>query len=68
MEALGKMQRTGASRLLVTDGDRLVGIVSLKDLLGFLNLKLELKGRDDIAPQNGDSGSGRAREGAIVHH
>jgi predicted transcriptional regulator len=67
-EALGKMQRTGASRLLVTDGDRLVGIVSLKDLLGFLNLKLELEGRDDIPPQNGDSGNGRAREGAIVHH
>jgi len=68
MEALGKMQRTGASRLLVTDGDRLVGIVSLKDLQGFLNLKLELEGRDDIPPQNGDSGNGRAREGALVHH
>jgi len=68
MEALGKMQRTGASRLLVIDGDRLVGIVSLKDLLGFLNLKLELEGRDDIPPQNGDSGNGRAREGAIAHH
>jgi len=68
MEALGKMQRTGASRLLVTDGDRLVGIVSLKDLQGFLNLKLELEGRDDISPQHGDAGSGRAREGAIAHH
>jgi Zn-dependent protease/CBS domain-containing protein len=42
LEALGKMQRTGSSRLLVTDGDRLVGIVSLKDLLRFLDLKLEL--------------------------
>jgi Zn-dependent protease len=44
LEALGKMQRTGSSRLLVLDGDRLVGIVSLKDLLRFLNTKLELEG------------------------
>jgi CBS domain-containing protein len=43
LEALGKMQRTGSSRLLVTEGDRLLGIVSLKDLLRFLNLKLELE-------------------------
>jgi Zn-dependent protease/CBS domain-containing protein len=43
LEALGKMQRTGSSRLLVTDGNRLVGIVSLKDLLRFLDLKLELE-------------------------
>jgi Zn-dependent protease/CBS domain-containing protein len=42
MEALGKMQRTGSSRLLVTEGDRLLGIVSVKDLLRFLDLKLEL--------------------------
>ena len=68
MEALGKMQRTGASRLPVTEGDRLVGIVSLKDLLGFLNLKLELECQDDIPPQNVDSGNGRAMEGAIVRH
>jgi Zn-dependent protease/CBS domain-containing protein len=43
LEALGKMQRTGSSRLLVTDGDRLLGIVSLRDLLRFLDLKLELE-------------------------
>ena len=43
LDALGKMQHTGSSRLLVMDGDRLVGIVSLKDLLSFLNLKLELE-------------------------
>jgi Zn-dependent protease len=47
MEALATMQRSGFSRLLVTDGDRLVGIVSLKDLLRFLDLKLEL---DDAEP------------------
>ena len=44
LQALAKMQRTGSSRLLVTDGERLVGIISLKDLLRFLNLKLELEG------------------------
>ncbi len=43
LEALAKMQRTDSSRLLVTEGDRLVGIVSLKDLLAFLDLKLELE-------------------------
>jgi len=42
--ALGKMQRSGVSCLLVTLGDRLVGIISLSDLLRFLNLKLELEG------------------------
>jgi Zn-dependent protease/CBS domain-containing protein len=44
LEAMGKMQRTGSSRLVVTEGGRLIGIVSLKDLLRFLNLKLELEG------------------------
>jgi Zn-dependent protease len=43
LEALGKMQRTGSGRLLVIDGNRLVGIVSLKDLLHFFDLKLELE-------------------------
>jgi CBS domain-containing protein len=46
LQALEKMQRTGFSRLLVTDGDRLVGIVSLKDLLRFLNLKIGLEGAE----------------------
>jgi Zn-dependent protease/CBS domain-containing protein len=41
LKALGQMQRTGSSRLLVTEGERLVGIVSLKDLLAFLDQKLE---------------------------
>jgi Zn-dependent protease/CBS domain-containing protein len=44
VRALGQMQRTGLSRLLVVEGDRLVGLVSLKDLLRFLHLKLELEG------------------------
>jgi Zn-dependent protease/CBS domain-containing protein len=44
VEALTRMQATGSSRLLVTEGGRLAGIVSLKDLLRFLHLKLELEG------------------------
>jgi Zn-dependent protease/CBS domain-containing protein len=44
LQALSKMQRNGMSRLLVTDGDQLLGIVSLKDLLRFLDQKIELEG------------------------
>ena len=47
LEVLGKMQRSGAMRLLVAEGDRLVGIISLNDLLRFLNLKIELEGTAD---------------------
>ena len=37
------MNRTNRSRLLVTEGDHLVGILSLKDLLQFFSLKVELE-------------------------
>jgi Zn-dependent protease/CBS domain-containing protein len=50
LEALGRMQRTGASRLLVSNGTQLLGIVSLKDLLRFLNLKIELESIGDASP------------------
>jgi len=43
MKALSNMNKTGVSRLLVVDGDRLAGIIALKDLLGFLSLKLDLE-------------------------
>jgi CBS domain-containing protein len=43
LKALAVMNRTGSSRVLVVDGDRLVGILSLKDLLGLLAVKLELE-------------------------
>ncbi|HEX5442613.1 MAG TPA: site-2 protease family protein [Pirellulales bacterium] len=43
LDALGHMQRQGVSRLLVTAGNKLLGMVSLKDLLRFLDLKLELE-------------------------
>ncbi len=53
LKALSRMQRTGLSRLLVIQGENLVGIVSLKDLMRFLQLKLELEGEegDDDAPR-----------------
>jgi Zn-dependent protease/CBS domain-containing protein len=51
LHALQQMQRTGSSRLLVTEGDELRGIVSLKDLLRFLSLKMELEGPDEHGPR-----------------
>ena len=45
--ALAQMNRTGLSRLMVVEGDRLVGVIALKDLLRFLSLKLELEGDDE---------------------
>jgi Zn-dependent protease/predicted transcriptional regulator len=41
-EALSKMNRNNASRLMVTEGGCLVGIIALKDMLKFLSLKIEL--------------------------
>ena len=43
-EALNKLRRTSARRLLVTEGDHLVGIIGLKDLMNFLDMKMELEG------------------------
>lgn len=43
VKALSLMNQRGLSRLMVTEGEHLVGIVSLKDLLGFLSLKVELE-------------------------
>ncbi|MGB5813598.1 MAG: site-2 protease family protein [Thermoanaerobaculia bacterium] len=43
LEALGIMSRSGASRLMVVENERLVGIITLKDLLKFLALKVELE-------------------------
>lgn len=43
LAALSIMNRTGNSRLLVTEGGRLVGIVTLKDLMKFLALKLNVE-------------------------
>jgi Zn-dependent protease/predicted transcriptional regulator len=45
-QALARMNQTGVSRLLVVQDGHLVGIVSLKDLLNFLSLKVELEDRE----------------------
>jgi Zn-dependent protease len=43
MAALSRMSRTRASRLMVVDGGRLMGIITLKDLLELFSLKIELE-------------------------
>ncbi|HYD32891.1 MAG TPA: site-2 protease family protein [Azospirillaceae bacterium] len=53
--ALARMRETGASRLIVARDGRLVGIVSLKDLLGFLSLSLDL-GTEPHRPGPWESG------------
>ena len=42
MAALGQMSRGRLSRLMVVERDKLVGIITLKDMLKFLSIKLEL--------------------------
>jgi len=55
LEVLTKMQRNGSSRLLVTEGDRLVGIITLTDLLEFLSLKNELERFEENHPGSSPS-------------
>ncbi len=43
MKALALMNKTGRSRLMVVEGDQLVGVITLKDMLKFLNLKIDLE-------------------------
>jgi len=43
MEALAKMSRTQLSRLMVVRSGRLLGIITLKDMLGFLSMKMEFE-------------------------
>lgn len=42
-EALTKMTETGISRLLVVEQSRIAGIITLKDLLEYIALKMELE-------------------------
>lgn len=44
IEAMALMNRTGSSRLIVAVGDRLVGIVVLKDMMELFSLKMDLEG------------------------
>lgn len=43
LKALALMQRTGRSRLLVAEGGKLAGVISLKDIMGYIALKLDLE-------------------------
>jgi CBS domain-containing protein len=68
LQALERMQQTGASRLLVTEGGRLHGIVSLKDLLRFLELKLELEGESEETTETRPSWRGTQRRQTPAGH
>ncbi|AQT70129.1 Putative zinc metalloprotease [Anaerohalosphaera lusitana] len=48
MDALSLMNKTGNSRLLVVEDDRLKGILTLKDLLEFLALKVDLEEDENL--------------------
>jgi Zn-dependent protease/predicted transcriptional regulator len=43
VQALSLMNKTGSTRLMVTRGDRLVGVITLKDMLDYLTLKIDLE-------------------------
>lgn len=44
VQALALMRRTGNSRLMVVEGGRLVGLVTLKDLLRLIAFRMDLEG------------------------
>lgn len=48
MEAMSLMSKTGSSRLMVVRDNHLEGILTLKDLLKFLALKIDLEGGEKI--------------------
>ena len=69
LSAFKQMQRTGLSRLLVVDDGGLVGIVSIKDLLRLLSLKMELEGSyqsDMDEDENGFGTPNRPREPVVT--
>lgn len=49
MTALSTMQHYQVSRLAVVDGDRLVGIIALRDLISFITLKLDVEKETEAA-------------------
>jgi Zn-dependent protease/CBS domain-containing protein len=46
MKALANMARQQVSRAMVVDDGRLVGMITLKDMMQFLSTKIELEGED----------------------
>ena len=67
MEVLSAMNRTQNSRFLVMEGDRLVGVVTLKDMLKFLSLKLELEESEkvDLRPRGAAAREGGAQPAGL---
>jgi Zn-dependent protease/predicted transcriptional regulator len=64
MEVLSLMTRTQNSRLLVTEGDRVVGVVTLRDVLNFLNVKLSLEEPEPVDLRYADVATRQARQRA----
>ena len=44
IQALAKMNRSRITRLMVLENKRLVGLITIKDLLQYLSVKMELDG------------------------
>ncbi len=47
-QALAIMNKTGNTRLLVSENSHLLGIITLKDLLRFFSMKMDLEGRNPV--------------------
>ena len=47
MKAISMMRSTNNSRLLVVEGDKLEGIITLKDMLKFLAMKVDLENEEE---------------------
>jgi Zn-dependent protease/CBS domain-containing protein len=58
VKALALMQRTASSRLMVTEGGRLVGIIALKDIMKLFALRMDL---EEDAESVRTANSGRRR-------
>lgn len=52
MVALARMQRFGVGRMMVTDGDRLVGIFSIRDVMKLMQLRMELNDDNGSHPED----------------
>jgi Zn-dependent protease/predicted transcriptional regulator len=63
LAALTRMHQSGNGRLLVTENGALVGIVTLKDMLKFLSIKLDLETGEDAGLVPRGSGLGELMPG-----
>jgi Zn-dependent protease len=52
MKALSLMNSTGNSRLMVIEKNKLLGVISLKDMLKFMALKLDLEAGEKITSES----------------